>query len=674
MIYKKVNLKNIPRNTNISFLKDNYDSLIFKENTLPNGKKNIEITLKNNASFPTRTVTERGQGFFASSREVRQPILQADSQTFNYTNFETKGFYEAIRQVPKEENIEDYLKASFKIEYNFLDKNFEGISLDLPEDRLPFFYDELQIYAKTPELFLNGGRQSKGNIFVGNTVGQAGFVNLNLFDRNFFDDRIKLQQPTANFIRELNPKKELFPFYTTIKFNNVVQQDFSFEVNLNQIGAIQSARAQRNITFTNTFNKFGLFSDFFIFLSAQRQQIPALVYNIDGEEKRINTQINEIKSWLSDYATRQPDIFSFINAIEARNKVNFQDILFDKKTYSEIIGYKVAKFDTFGPAPTPIQEFYFPNIGEYTEFIDTQIKYGKRYNYKFYTITLNLAYKFKCVQSTEQKLVYEYEPTAFCYIIDADTQYDNYLLDSPPLEPEVEFLPLIGESNKIKINLNTSIGTRSLFPITLEEAEETNFSRLRSSQDKKQGEKILFQSDEPSEFFEIYRLEAAPETYQDFFKSQFKQVVSTNQSSAASFIDNLSQNKKYYYMFRSIDYHANLSNPSTIYTVEIINDNTSVYPVTGIFTIGNKEALKDPDRSFRRFISFTPAVAHKIYNEEETENLQQLANKDEILQKIPIGALKPAVWNKNFKVRIISKSTGKKLDMNVVFDIKRERN
>ncbi len=41
--------------------------------------------------------------------------------------------------------------------------------------------------------------------------------------------------------------------------------------------------------------------------------------------------------------------------------------------------------------------------------------------------------------------------------------------------------------------------------------------------------------------------------------------------------DKNTPNKKYYYTFKTIDYHGNISNPSPVYEVEIVDDNGASY-------------------------------------------------------------------------------------------------
>ena len=68
------------------------------------------------------------------------------------------------------------------------------------------------------------------------------------------------------------------------------------------------------------------------------------------------------------------------------------------KTYNEILYFRVAKHEineeTGQPIPDPIQSTYFPNNTRAFDYIDTQVKYGKRYHYEVHAITLLIGIKY----------------------------------------------------------------------------------------------------------------------------------------------------------------------------------------------------------------------------------------------------------------------------------------
>ena len=50
-------------------------------------------------------------------------------------------------------------------------------------------------------------------------------------------------------------------------------------------------------------------------------------------------------------------------------------------------------------------------------------------------------------------------------------------------------------------------------------------------------------------------------------------LVVADGATAASKVDDIEPNKKYYYTFRAIDNHGNVSNPSSVYEIEMVKSN-----------------------------------------------------------------------------------------------------
>jgi len=144
----------------------------------------------------------------------------------------------------------------------------------------------------------------------------------------------------------------------------------------------------------------------------------------------------------------------------------------------------------------------------------------------------------------------------------------------------------------------------------------------------------------------------------------------TIKASSASYIDDINPNKKYYYMFRSVDVHGNVSNPSPVYEVELVNDAGFVYPLIKIIHMDltesyEAEKIKTPLKSMKKYIEIIPSFAQGSIDVDLSDN-----------QNITMGTEDTSLWeydgknNKLFKIRITSRSTGKKIDLNVKFSHK----
>ena len=69
-----------------------------------------------------------------------------------------------------------------------------------------------------------------------------------------------------------------------------------------------------------------------------------------------------------------------------------------------------------------------------------------------------------------------------------------------------------------------------------------------------------------------------------------------------------------------------------------------------------QENKKQNSKAFKRYVKLQPAIRHRLPNNQKT-------NKN----NIELGSQENTPWNRRFKMRITSKSTGKKIDVNFTF-------
>lgn len=587
------------------------------------------------------------------------------------------------------DNLDVYkFKSSF--EYNFLVKNYETNinNSAIKETALPDFYEVLSTYIDS------------------NTS--------NDFDPYFFDKPINIKERNQlsktflpyyinydkkslridKFLEKFNGFKEQFPFYTDISFDTheLKQKSFSnlifnyeeifnnFLFNISaslSISTIDSASKQY-LSGASMQTLGGRPIDIERVLGTNSINVDSVLYNRIAIEQG-NLQINK---------------YSFIfeaNQIINDNRRTFLSVLKGEPNYSEVFGYHLRKFESSSSA-NPIQEIFFPNTSDGKMFwVDTQIKYNKPYTYRLDPIILTFVtqYKFTDVvfkpsveTNTEVlELKFFYRPLPRMYIFknteriqlkyfgptNSETfgaKYTNRLLDYPPNEPEIDIIPYIGIDNKIKLNFNTSIGKKTVPAINFSPEEFLKQNILREAQNLKpfQTDLLTFQTDEPAETIEIYRIENNKPLNYYYFNGKLLTTLSTNNSSGASFIDTIEPNKKYYYIARCMDYHQNISNPTALYEVEMINDSGLIIPNIRVVEFDRQEIKKQNSKSFKRFLKIQPAIKHRLVNtnpEKTNDSNIQLGDND----------VNP--WAKNFKLRLISKSTGKKIDINFKFDYKK---
>jgi hypothetical protein len=133
-----------------------------------------------------------------------------------------------------------------------------------------------------------------------------------------------------------------------------------------------------------------------------------------------------------------------------------------------------------------------------------------------------------------------------------------------------------------------------------------------------------------------------------------------------SAIDAVTPDKTYYYMFRTIDNHGNISNPSPPLEVTLVGGVSPYLLVNDYEYPSVADALRTSDKKFKRFLRLRPALQQLMLSPDSTlENKKSSLN----VKKVNAGvATKGQVWGKKYKIRIISKETGKKIDFNIKYD------
>jgi len=227
-------------------------------------------------------------------------------------------------------------------------------------------------------------------------------------------------------------------------------------------------------------------------------------------------------------------------------------------------------------------------------------------------------------------------------------------------------------------------------PINLRPGDQSIFDGIRGAFNLGPDEKIQFKSDDPSIKFEIFRLDFRPRTYDDFQFADFIEVETGGfknpykKASSAAMEDFLEPNKKYFYTFRAVDVHGKVSNPSPVYQLEISYDGASAFLLTKIIElVPGKTPPQTSTKKLRKFLRIKPVYQQTILNEKASgiinsdgsRNPAWFPDSDNVQQngitEIKLGDEQNPLWGQTFKIRLTSKKSGKKLDLNVNFKTKK---
>jgi hypothetical protein len=364
----------------------------------------------------------------------------------------------------------------------------------------------------------------------------------------------------------------------------------------------------------------------------------------------------------------------------------FINVLNGMPAHSETLAYRVEK----KVDGIPVQNFYFGtnDKADLIKYVDSQVEYGKRYSYKMYQVVVIVGTQYCYLDSMTENAVRQFyrdsleaRPSKMFFgvmhkpsvkVVEVPMQEQEItILDRPPVAPDVNVIPFKGNSRRVLFNLNSGIGEVFAPPILLENDDAEQFENIAKNQKARfspdmvqdsdtpvhPDDLIQFRNDDQTKIFEIFRLDKEPESWNDFFDKKIGRVES--EATSASFVDQVTSNKKYYYIFRSEDTHGHVSNPTNIYQVEMVKDGEMTFMKMEIFKF--KKKAKTSSLSFKNRIRISPAFLQKIIELPENGTFSDWEEEQKV------GNSDNPVWGKKFKFRITSKLTGKQIDLNFKF-------
>ena len=453
--------------------------------------------------------------------------------------------------------------------------------------------------------------------------------------------------------------------------------------------------------------------------------------SVEAMVKKLNPEIPEDKTVASaansivlygeeNFTTSAGNIIDFIR--ETKFKLQFaefvdkhlrdvKDIYSGKLAYSEILFYEIVKYkiprNNYGNFNNNtaqfVQNMFIPNDGSLNvlKYVDTQVKYGEHYYYQVYAHTFVVGTSYTNYNNYEGEgsietgqARYRFSPALqllrFPYFntlttsakntvqVDDDTLEVTYrytdlkktvIKDKPPVFPDINILPFKGENRQILINFNFMGGEYNLDPIVLSPNEEEEMKYIREAQDKTGGP-IIYKTDEFSGFFEAYRIDKKPTSYEDFkpIEQTRRPRTPLNSEKQTGFIDTLLPNRDYYYMFRVRDIHGNMSNPTPVFQVRIVDTPDSApYLVLNMLYIGAAPPeVRSETAQLMKYIKIKPSFAQSFIDQNSLlSNFSSAEEIDGSNLSFGFKGKKEDVFGKKFKVRLTSNKTGKKMDINI---------
>ena len=405
----------------------------------------------------------------------------------------------------------------------------------------------------------------------------------------------------------------------------------------------------------------------------------------------------------------------------------------DTSCYKETMAFRIEKRKTTSAggtaSDTTIQNFWIynnSNIAEYP-FVDNQVKYGETYTYNIYAYVLVPGTKYRysdlIIAETIRQQVNSHGVTEYCvsfknaedelveplvgstaalgdqfiiisevpYIADVNFTYEPHLmlyqvpiasktmtiLDNPANSLDVVSFQTLDDSQRLGFFINYESFDAIPMPIPILEEQKTYTEDYRRSNDLLPTDIVDKESVSPQGSIEVYKSATKPKSYDDF-SDKFIELISLKQTqkyylSNSIFYDKVSTNQTYYYLFRFLNAHGEPGHISPIIEATLVDDGGYKYSIFNELLERDLEVdpLTRPSVSFKKLLHVVPNLQHLTLDSSDVDFGDTAYSQ---LDHLSVGdpSLTDDLWGKTFKLRLTSKKTGKKIDLNLTYNLNNE--
>jgi len=470
-----------------------------------------------------------------------------------------------------------------------------------------------------------------------------------------------------------------FPFYTLFTFSNSLDDNLSKKLTQNFILDEVIGEIEANTLYANI----------------QQVSLPInFTKNFLVNTDNVSVKLFNFKNWIRATALQLgiPQGTDSLQNTHSRSVAVFDTVEYIKKnvniykrTFSEILNgkncnvynlfYKITKKANTSKNDI-LQTFYLEySDSEVIKFFDTQVKYNKKYVYEISLCSLIVgnSYIYNSAYNNAEEELLDISNGVYKIKVTNDTShqiaelplfsFEGSIAQNPLSVPNIEITNFDGNNKDLKISfLNLGADETKEYEI-LEPTDIAIYETLKASD-------ILSTSNKNNDVvnLQVYKTKKKPKLYSDFFGSLVKtfSVDSLN----LSIIDSLTPNETYYYSFRAVNDHNIPSNPTLVFKVKLVDEDSLVYLEKEILNLEhtvNKEAYK----VMKKYLFIRPSINQRVISN-DLDELEKRYKNGETSGIVELGVSRIKVWNKLFKMKVISKESGKVI--NVYFRFKHKGN
>lgn len=539
----------------------------------------------------------------------------------------------------------------------FVLPTFEYLALDW-EAKLGQL-DELQ----SPLLYTEEGGDPSDKVISFNKINRQITTNPRILDRYF----VRRTQDEVNKHKNIlfgakyeykrkNHFKKNYPFYVNVAFNFKTKKHF--KTRLRELGLYELLIED----YVQASKDFVAFGDETLPTFDFMQWLNNSDFEIDESSiKILSPSYTKPNNFF--YNLKKLNLIGFTRQMLKEKQRKIRQILNNEESYNEVMFYRFDKFDN--RSNRLIQSFWLP-ADDAISFIDTQVKYGTVYRYSCTAHILVIGASYTITEAgTEIRSIVN--PSIRIVEVSMFEETCNVIQPPQPI-PDIEFINNKNNRNEIDISIKLNANNYNAEFIPLEETELAQNDLV--AEYNKLGRRPYFYYETEHALFEVFRMERMPKNWDEVDNYKIAEIRHPMPSTSTTIKQSVAIGKKYYYVFRSINSHGLLSNPTPIYQIEMKEDaDESFLEIEAVYL--QEEEKYQSSRTMTKDIQILPSALHTIFDQSQApSSLGTIKGK---VRELNLGIAEEPIWGKRFKFRITSKDTGKKIDINVNVELTKNK-
>jgi len=249
------------------------------------------------------------------------------------------------------------------------------------------------------------------------------------------------------------------------------------------------------------------------------------------------------------------------------------------------------------------------------------------------------------------------------------------VLDSPPNSCTATPFQFLDNSHRIGFNIFAESFEERPFPITITDDDAEKRLEYLHSKNMLEYDDLSIFSESPARYIQIFKTRKKPTSFQDF-QDKLSATIDLRIQNSPEFnfsnyiaADKLMPNTQYYYVFRLLNENKMPGPLSQIIVAELVDDGGYIYSLFD--TLDSADFVPDPytktSKAVKKIFQLEPNINQISLDTSQADFLQTAASQ---MDNVQVGAAgTDLIWGKKFKIRLTSKKTGKKIDLNVNYKL-----